>query len=262
MKRPWAFLTALLRKVNYPSLRAATGRVRRLLIPGEKSGKAINLKRRAFLGAVVAAVAVAGAYYYYQNTIVFRQTGTGPRIEAADVETPSPAEEYEPDVEGSSTAPQVEEKDKEGPAGREGEDIAAAPVDFTSFVTPVAGGVLVPYGFAYSPTYEDYRLNGGWDLKAEAGEEVAAALPGKVREVESDPYHGYRVVIDHGNEWETVYSQMGSVKVKEGDRVEAGQPLGEVGEPGIAGTGLGPHLHFELRHRGKAVDPETMLNGE
>jgi murein DD-endopeptidase MepM/ murein hydrolase activator NlpD len=65
---------------------------------------------------------------------------------------------------------------------------------------------------------------------------------------------GNSVVIDHGEGWETQYAHMrkDSVAVRAGDRVEAGQPLGTAG---LSGNTEFPHLHFELRYRGKTVDP-------
>lgn len=65
---------------------------------------------------------------------------------------------------------------------------------------------------------------------------------------------GNAVVIDHGDGWETQYSHLrkGSVLVKPGDRVEAGQPIGMVG---LSGMTEFPHVDFGVRHQGKSLDP-------
>jgi pyruvate/2-oxoglutarate dehydrogenase complex dihydrolipoamide acyltransferase (E2) component len=65
---------------------------------------------------------------------------------------------------------------------------------------------------------------------------------------------GNGVVIDHGDGWETQYCHMarGSLKVKAGDTVAAGQPIGRVG---LSGDTEFPHLHLTVRHGGHAVDP-------
>jgi murein DD-endopeptidase MepM/ murein hydrolase activator NlpD len=65
---------------------------------------------------------------------------------------------------------------------------------------------------------------------------------------------GNGVVIDHGNGWETQYSHLrkGSVTVRPGQDVFAGQALGQVG---MSGNAEFPHLHFSVRHNGKAIDP-------
>lgn len=67
---------------------------------------------------------------------------------------------------------------------------------------------------------------------------------------------GNAVIIDHGDGWETQYCHMrhGSVRVAQGDKVERGQQLGEVGYSGLADSA---HLHLTVRHLGKPVDPFT-----
>lgn len=65
---------------------------------------------------------------------------------------------------------------------------------------------------------------------------------------------GNGAVIEHGNGWHTQYCHMakGSLRIKRGDRVELGQPLGLVG---LSGDTEFPHLHFTVRHQGRIVDP-------
>lgn len=67
---------------------------------------------------------------------------------------------------------------------------------------------------------------------------------------------GNVVIIDHGEGWQTIYGHMrkGSLKVRSGAKVEAGTPIGEVG---LSGLTQFPHVHFEVRHNGKLVDPFT-----
>ncbi len=72
---------------------------------------------------------------------------------------------------------------------------------------------------------------------------------------------GNTVLIDHGDGWVSIYGHMlkGSVKVKPGDRVEAGQPLGLVGLSGLTSY---PHVHFMVQHDKKNVDPFTGVAGD
>lgn len=65
---------------------------------------------------------------------------------------------------------------------------------------------------------------------------------------------GNGVVIDHGDGWETQYCHLarGSLKVKVGDKVQAGAPIGRVG---LSGETEFPHLHLSVRHNGQMVDP-------
>jgi murein DD-endopeptidase MepM/ murein hydrolase activator NlpD len=72
------------------------------------------------------------------------------------------------------------------------------------------------------------------------------------------PDSGNAVVIDHGHGWHSQYSHLrrGSLTVGRGARVEAGARLGLIGR---SGTAAFPHLHFELRRRGRTIDPFTGL---
>jgi Peptidase family M23 len=123
-------------------------------------------------------------------------------------------------------------------------------------------------------TGTDFRL---LNVGAAAGVVVKAAAPGtvaKTREgvadkiVSSDAEAkavssyglGNAVIIDHGDGWQTIYGHMlrGSIKVRSGDHVEAGTPLGEIGLSGLTEYA---HVHFEVRHDGKVVDPYTGVTG-
>lgn len=127
-------------------------------------------------------------------------------------------------------------------------------------------------GHASDPdhTGTDFRL---LNVAAAAGVVVKAAAPGtvlKTRDGVADKIVasaaeakavssyglGNAVIIDHGDGWQTIYGhmRMGSLKVHSGDRVEAGTPLGEIGLSGLTAY---PHVHFEVRHDGKVVDPYT-----
>jgi hypothetical protein len=104
----------------------------------------------------------------------------------------------------------------------------------------------------------------------QAGVDVLAAAPGTVRGIRdgmpdisiSDPAApplegrdcGNGVAIDHGNGWETQYCHMkrGSIRVRTGDRVETGQPLGQIG---LSGNTEFPHLHLTIRQNGVERDP-------
>lgn len=105
---------------------------------------------------------------------------------------------------------------------------------------------------------------------------VLAAAPGRVRAVRdgmpdvsvrtlgtaaiAGRESGNAVAIEHGEGWETRYAHLraGSVTVRAGDVVGAGQPLGLVG---LSGRTEFPHLHFEVRHHGAAVDPFVGVDG-
>lgn len=100
------------------------------------------------------------------------------------------------------------------------------------------------------------RFHAGIDLRAASGTPVAAAGNGEVALAE--PYDGYGllVAIAHGKGLRSYYGHLSRIDVHVGETVAAGQQIGLVGATGSA---TGPHLHFELRLRGAAVDPLPAL---
>jgi peptidoglycan hydrolase-like protein with peptidoglycan-binding domain len=101
------------------------------------------------------------------------------------------------------------------------------------------------------------RFHTGLDYPAPAGSPVVAAAPGRVTQAGRVPGGwGRLVVIDHGQGVETWYAHLATVRVRVGQSVPAGAVVGLVGASGRA---TGPHLHFEVRLRGAAVDPLTAL---
>ena len=68
--------------------------------------------------------------------------------------------------------------------------------------------------------------------------------------------YGQSVDIDHGNGLSTRYAHLSSIDVRVGQTVKSGQVLGKVGS---SGRSTGPHLHYETRIRGEAVDPQRFL---
>ncbi|HEX8405788.1 MAG TPA: M23/M56 family metallopeptidase [Duganella sp.] len=103
------------------------------------------------------------------------------------------------------------------------------------------------------------KAHQGIDLAAPKGTPVRAAAPGKViaagQLAENDGRYGTTIIVDSGAE-QTLYAHLNSMAVKAGERVEAGQLIGTVGETGFA---TGPHLHFEVRRNDRTVDPATLL---
>ena len=99
----------------------------------------------------------------------------------------------------------------------------------------------------------------GIDLAADIGVPVLAAQQGKVLIADAQSLHprfGKVVLIDHGQGYQTLYAHLDQIQLTAGSRVEAGQPIGTVGETGRV---TGPHLHFEVLLRGEPQDPLLVL---
>ncbi len=101
---------------------------------------------------------------------------------------------------------------------------------------------------------QDYHL--GIDLACAGGTAVLAFNGGTVVKSTFHYSYGNYVLIDHGGGIATLYAHMSNRLVNEGDRVEAGQQVGNVG---LTGSTTGYHLHFEVRENGKVVNPRNYL---
>jgi murein DD-endopeptidase MepM/ murein hydrolase activator NlpD len=119
------------------------------------------------------------------------------------------------------------------------------------FVRPIAGPVSSPFGWR-DLSVAGNRFHGGIDLVARTGTPVAAARGGVVAYVGWAGAYGYAVYLDHEAGWQTRYAHLSRIDVRVGDRVRQGAPIGAVGSTGAS---TGPHLHFEVRFEGRALDP-------
>ncbi len=121
-------------------------------------------------------------------------------------------------------------------------------------VSPVVGRVTSRYG--YRPQFG--RMHHGTDIAVNIGDTIRAAIDGVVLRVSNDA-HGYGVFVclQHNGGLETRYAHLSGVLVAPGMRVSAGDPIALGGN---TGNSTGPHLHFETRVDGKAVDLSYMFN--
>jgi murein DD-endopeptidase MepM/ murein hydrolase activator NlpD len=125
------------------------------------------------------------------------------------------------------------------------------------FRFPLPSGVLTSgFGLRQSPITHHLSRHSGIDLAAPAGTDVYAAREGVVAESGLSAVLGQYVVIAHEGGWSTVYGHLSKRLVRLKDRVESGMIIGNVGS---TGESTGPHLHFEVRSRGEARDPEPLI---
>lgn len=128
-----------------------------------------------------------------------------------------------------------------------------------TFQNPVQKGVVSsPFGMRFHPILCILREHRGIDIAAKEGTPVVASAPGKVISA-GDSNNGYGMCVDivHNPNVRTRYAHMTSaICVHKGDVVCCGSPIGFVGNSGLS---TGPHLHFEVRVNGEAVDPKPLL---
>jgi len=113
------------------------------------------------------------------------------------------------------------------------------------------------YGWRIDPFNGNKAFHEGLDFSADSGVSIFAAAGGIVTSAEQTPDYGKIVKIEHGSGLETRYAHASKLLVKVGDRVEKGQVVAEVGN---TGRSTGPHLHYEIRLNGNALDPRKYLN--
>lgn len=120
-------------------------------------------------------------------------------------------------------------------------------------VWPITGGTISDEpGPRIHPVYGYRSCHTGIDIAVPTGTNIKAARSGTVAEISRGGPYGLATLIAHGGGMTTFYAHQSSVRVKEGDRVEAGDVIGEVG---TSGWSTGPHLHFEIHLDGDAYDP-------
>jgi murein DD-endopeptidase MepM/ murein hydrolase activator NlpD len=123
---------------------------------------------------------------------------------------------------------------------------------------PVAGEVDMssPFGVRTDPFLHRPAMHTGLDMRGDAGEPVHATAAGKVTIAGREGGYGNLVEINHGNGFATRYGHLSEIDVKVGQTVHIGQTVGRIGS---TGRSTGPHLHYETRIDGEAVDPQKFL---
>ena len=121
---------------------------------------------------------------------------------------------------------------------------------------PADGGKTSGFGPRVHPIFGTVRQHNGIDLDGDTGDRVRAARSGEVILAGARNGFGNTIVIYHGLGYSTLYAHLSRIEVSEGQNVESGDRIGAIGSTGWS---TGPHLHFELRIDGKAVDPTPFL---
>ncbi len=133
-------------------------------------------------------------------------------------------------------------------------DIIRPTLGRTDFYRPVKG--IITSRFGWRPQFQ--RIHHGVDLSLNVGDTVRAALSGTIKLIAYDPDgYGHYVVMTHPDGMETLYGHLQYALVGQGQFVYSGQPLA-IG--GNTGNSTGPHLHFEARIGGVAIDPTLIFD--
>lgn len=135
----------------------------------------------------------------------------------------------------------------------------APPADLGPFVVthrPVPGIITSSFGSRVHPIFGTTRNHYGIDLNGSRGDPISAAASGVVLSAGWMSGYGNTVVISHGDGYTTLYAHQDELLVSSGDTVSGGDVIGRLGSTGWS---TGPHLHWEVRVDGVAVNPAPYL---
>lgn len=183
-------------------------------------------------------------------------------VETETVSAPEqkPETEETADAQEAEQAPEVPETEPEPIVSRTDENGRVLP-DIVSMesvklsiptVTPVYGVLTSDFGYRDHPIDGEFKFHYGVDLAAPTGTEVGSFSDGTVSFAGWGEINGYYIRVEHADGIETLYAHLSEILVSVGDRVDAGECIGLVGETGETS---GPHLHFQVYVDGILVDP-------
>jgi septal ring factor EnvC (AmiA/AmiB activator) len=121
---------------------------------------------------------------------------------------------------------------------------------------PAGGAIEVGFGKVVNPRFNTVTVQKGVDIRARRGEPVRSVAPGRVVHAGWFKGYGNLVIVDHGDGYHTLVAHLESMSTAMGEEVSAGSLLGAVGDTGSL---KGPYLYFEVREKGRPVDPRLWL---
>lgn len=124
------------------------------------------------------------------------------------------------------------------------------------FGKPASGGISSGYGYRKNPFSEAREFHGGIDFRGKTGTEVVTTADGVVTKAKYVKGYGKHVVIKHKKGYKTLYAHLSKIEVKKGQRVVAGEKIGEIGS---TGRSTGPHLHYEIIRYGRRTNPSKYI---
>jgi len=124
-------------------------------------------------------------------------------------------------------------------------------------IWPVKGNLLVPFGLRYDKGLNRKIVNNGIHIRATLGSDILSVASGRV--IYAGWFWGYGklIIIDHGSGYNTIYAHASELFVREGERIEGGGRIAAVGD---TDSMLGSELYFEIRFKGRPLDPALWLD--
>ena len=171
-------------------------------------------------------------------------------------ELDSDAADIESEIKVAVARARASEARRASEAKKKGETYTPPPKHSGGFSRPTGGSITSSFGMRFHPILKYTRMHSGIDFGGGYGAAVFSAGAGTVISAGSKGSYGSTVVIDHGGGLSTVYGHLSRISVSEGQTISSHQRVGSIGSSGLS---TGPHLHFEVRVNGHAVNPLRYL---
>ena len=172
-----------------------------------------------------------------------------PDTDTADINTEANSSEADEEVIDNAPEPWV------------GDKLLTVEANLQQMLPPISGlrqdssGLLRGFGYGHDDVFGDYRFHSGVDLAGSLGAAVLAPLAGTIREIREDSFMGASIVLEHEGKLQTSYFGLKpQTGLQTGQQVIAGEKLGEICAPPPFEEGMPPHLHWEIRLDGEAID--------
>lgn len=127
----------------------------------------------------------------------------------------------------------------------------------TPTIWPVYGYVRSGYGWRIHPLKRRRQFHKGIDVPAWKGAPIQATADGYVEYSGWAGGYGWMIVLSHDYGYQTLYAHLSEIEVNPGMKVNKGQIIGKIGSSGLS---TGPHVHYEVRHRRKSLNPTFYLD--
>ena len=167
-----------------------------------------------------------------------------PDTDTADTNTEANSSEADEEVIDNAPEPWV------------GDELLTVEANLQQMLPPISGmrqdssGILRGFGYGHDDVFGDYRFHSGVDLAGSLGAAVLAPLAGTIREIREDSF-----MLEHEGKLQTSYFGLKpQTGLQTGQQVIAGEKLGEICAPPPFEEGMPPHLHWEIRLDGEAID--------
>ncbi len=137
-------------------------------------------------------------------------------------------------------------------AGRYVETIQSIPLG-----VPVAGSISSKFGRRIDPLKKKPAFHEGVDIRGKRGTKIKATADGVVSQRGYNNGYGWYLVINHQNGFKTKFGHLKKILVKRGQKITRGQVVALLGS---SGRSTGPHVHYELIHKNKVINPYKFMN--